>query len=486
VAKLPLHYRSAIGLGRKLARRKVDAPELLELMIDRVERHDEAINAVVVRDFDKTRVAALAAHKRLKAGEARSPIDGVPVTVKESFDWAGTASTWGSPVYANNVAATTAVAVQRLEDAGAVVFGKTNVPLMLADWQSYNAVYGTTNNPWDLARSPGGSSGGSAASLAAGFSALELGSDIGASIRNPAHYCGVFGHKPTYGIVPMRGHLLPGAFAYADISCGGPLARSAADLALALKLIAGPHGPQARQMRFRLAKPRFDRLSEARVAVMLDDPSSEVDEAVKDRITALGRFLEPRVKALSWTARPAFDTGEANELYIRLLRAATSARQSDADFAANLSRLGDLDPADRSYLALMTQANTMRHRDWLKLNNRRHELRLAWDRFFGDWDVLLCPAAASAAFPHDQKGERHERTIEVNGHRVPTTDQLFWAGFPCGFYLPSTVAPAGLTPGGLPVGVQIISAEHADLTAIRTAELIEAEYGGFLPPPGFP
>jgi amidase len=189
---------------------------------------------------------------------------------------------------------------------------------------------------------------------------------------------------------------------------------------------------------------------------------------------------------LSWTARPAFDTAEANELYIRLLRAATSARQSDADFAANLSRLGDLDPADRSYYALMTQANTMRHRDWLKLNNRRHELRLAWDRFFGDWDVLLCPAAASAAFPHDQKGERHERTIEVNGHRVPTTDQLFWAGFPCGFYLPSTVAPAGLTPGGLPVGVQIISAEHADLTAIRTAELIEAEYGGFLPPPGFP
>ena len=486
MARLPLHFRSAVDLGRKLARRRIDASELLELMIARIERHDGAINAVVVRDYARARRAARAAHKRLKAGEALSAIDGVPVTVKESFDWAGTPSTWGSPALVANVAATTAVAVQRLEDAGAVVLGKTNVPLMLADWQSYNAVYGTTNNPWDLARSPGGSSGGSAAALAAGFCALELGSDIGASIRNPAHYCGVFGHKPTYGVVPMRGHLLPGAFAYADISCAGPLARSAGDLALALKLIAGPHGPEARQMRFRLARARFDKLAQARVAVMLDDPASEVDAAVKDRIEALGRFLEPRVRALSWTARPAFDTAEANALYIRLLRAATSARQTDADLAANLARLETLDPADRSYLALMTQANTMRHRDWLKLNHRRHELRLAWDRFFDDWDVLLCPAAASAAFPHDQTGERHERTVMVNGHAVPTTDQLFWAGFPCGFYLPSTVAPAGLTDEGLPVGVQIVSAEHADLTAIRFAALIEAENGGFLPPPDFP
>jgi amidase len=485
VAKLPLHYRSAIDLGRKLARRKIDAPDLLELMIARVERHDGAINAVVARDYARARTAARAAHRRLKAGEPLSPVDGVPMTVKESFDWAGTPSTWGSPAYAGNVAKSTAVAVGRLEGAGAVVFGKTNVPLMLADWQSYNAVYGATSNPWDLSRSPGGSSGGSAAALAAGFSALELGSDIGASIRNPAHYCGVYGHKPTYGIVPMRGHLLPGAFAYADISCGGPLARSAADLALALKLIAGPHGPEARQMRFRLAKPRFGSLAQARVAIMLDDPASEVDQAVKDRIEALGRHLGPRVRALSWTARPAFDTAEANELYIRLLRAATSARQSDADVAASFDRLAALDPADRPYLALMTQANTMRHRDWLKMNNRRHEMRLLWDRFFDDWDVLICPTAASAAFPHDHHGERHERLITVNGKRVPTVDQLFWAGYSCAFYLPSTVAPIGLTAGGLPGGLQIVARQYEDFAAIRFAELLEKEYRGFVPPPMF-
>ncbi len=486
MGKRPLHYRSALELGKKLARRKIDAPDLLEAMIERVETIDQAINAVVVRDYPRARKAAEAAHKRLKAGEPLSPIDGVPITVKESFDWAGTPTTWGSPPLKDNRPATSAVTVERLEGAGAVLFGKTNVPLMLADWQSFNAIYGTTNNPWDLTRSPGGSSGGSAAALATGMSALELGSDIGASIRNPAHYCGVYGHKPTYGIVPMRGHLLPGAYAYADISCGGPLARSAEDLALALAILAGPHGPEARQMRFKLAKPRVKSLREARVAVMLDDPSSEVDQPVKDQIAALAAFLSPRVQALSFDARPAFDTAEANELYIGLLRAATSARQSDADFEANLARRGALKADDHSYFALMTRANTIHHRDWLKLNNRRHQMRLLWDAFFEDWDVLLCPAAASAAFPHDHKGERHERTIEVNGHRVPTTDQLFWAGYPGGFYLPSTVAPIGLTAGGLPVGVQIVAGEHEDLTAIRFAALLEQEYRGFEPPPGYP
>jgi amidase len=486
VTKRPLHYRSAIELGKKLARRKIDAPELLEAMTARVERIDPAINAVVVRDYPRARKAAEAAHKRLKAGEPLSPVDGVPITVKESFDWAGTPSTWGVPALKDNRPATTAVAVQRLEAAGAVLFGKTNVPLMLADWQTFNAIYGTTNNPWDLTRGPGGSSGGSAAALATGMSALELGSDIGASIRNPAHYCGVYGHKPTYGIVPMRGHLLPGAYAYADISCGGPLARSASDLALALSLLAGPHGPEERQLRFQLAKPRVKKLADARVAVMLDDPASEVDRTVQERIAVLAHYLEPRVKSLSWTARPAFDTAEANDVYVRLLRGATSGRQTDADFADNLERRAALKPDDRSYFAVMTQANTMHHREWLKLNNRRHQMRLAWDEFFRDFDVLLCPAAASAAFPHDHKGERHERTIIVNGHPVPVTDQLFWAGYPGGYYLPSTVAPIGLTPEGLPVGVQIVAAEHADLTAIRFAALIEREFCQFQPPPEYP
>ncbi len=483
-ASLPLAFRSATALSRALRTRKVSARDLLDLYWQRLERHDEPINAVIVRDIERARKAAAAADRRLERGEPLGPLDGVPMTVKESFDWQGTPSTWGSPALKDNIAAATAVTVRRLEEAGAVIFGKTNVPLMLADWQSFNAVYGTTSNPWDLTRSPGGSSGGSAAALAAGLTGLELGSDIGASIRNPAHYCGVYGHKPTYGIVPLKGQRLPGAFSYSDISVGGPLARSADDLALALKLLARPEGEVARGWSYHLAPPRAKNLKDFRVAVMLDAPESEVDGPLKDRLQALADFLGPRVKTLSMTARPAFSTAEAMEVYIGLLRAATSARQSDTDFTANKERaaaLGD----DPSYYARMMRAYTMAHRDWLTLSNRRHKMRLQWDAFFNEWDVFLCPAAASAACPHDHEGERHERTITVNGHQVPTTDQLFWAGYSCCFYLPATVAPAGLTPQGLPVGVQIVTAEHADLTSIAFAKALERDYQAFVPPPNY-
>jgi amidase len=205
---------------------------------------------------------------------------------------------------------------------------------------------------------------------------------------------------------------------------------------------------------------------------------------VQDLLAALVKFLSKQVKKLSLTARPAFTTAEAMDLYIKLLRSATSRRQSDADFALNQKRASELKPDDESYFARMTRANVLPHRAWLMANERRHQMRLLWDRFFDDWDVMICPAAASAAFPHDQKGERHDRTIAVNGRQVPTTDQLFWAGYSGGFYLPSTVAPIGLTPQGLPIGVQIIARQFADLTALRFAELIERDYYSFVPPIG--
>ena len=222
-----IYYRSALAQARLLRQRKISARELLAISAKRVEAINPKINAVVVADFELAGKAAAASDRRLKRGEPQGIFDGVPMTVKESFNWAGTPSTWGLPTLRNNVAANDAVAVRRLTDAGAVLFGKTNVPLMLADWQSFNGIYGTTNNPWDVSRAPGGSSGGSAAALATGMSALEIGSDIGASIRNPAHYCGIFGHKPTYGVVPIRGQGLPGVVTPSDISVAGPLARSA-------------------------------------------------------------------------------------------------------------------------------------------------------------------------------------------------------------------------------------------------------------------
>ncbi len=485
MAAIPIVFRSALQQARLLRARKVSATELLGLCLDQYAKHNDTLNAVVVTGIERAKKAAAAADRRLKRGKPLGPFDGVPMTAKESFDWSGTPSTWGVPRLRDNIATADAVALKRLTDAGAVIYGKTNVPLMLADWQSFNDIYGTTNNPWDVTRAPGGSSGGSAVALATGMSALEIGSDIGASIRNPAHYCGVYGHKPTWGVVPNRGHFLPGIVHPSDISVAGPLARSAGDLAAMMKLLAGSDGVEARGLRIDLPAAQQTSFKGFRVAVMLTDAESEVDQPVQDMIAKLAKFLERKVKKISMTVRPAFSSREAMDIYIALLRSATSRRQSDDEFAANAATVSGFAPDNDSYLSKMLRAYVLPHRNWLMANERRHQMRLLWEQFFEDWDVLLCPAAASAAFPHDHAGDRHERTIEVNGKRVATTDQLFWAGYSGCFLLPSTVAPLGLTPQGLPSGVQIITRQYGDFTSIRFAELLEKEYAGFVPPPGY-
>lgn len=480
-----LPFRSASELAAEIKRKSISSQELLELFVSRVEAYNPKLNAIIATVLPHARERAKAADEALARGEDWGPLHGVPMTVKESFDVVGMPTTWGVPELKDNFPQRNALAVERFENAGAIVFGKTNVPLYLADWQTFNAIYGTTNNPWNLSRAPGGSSGGSAAALAAGLTGLEAGSDIGASIRNPAHYCGVFGHKPTWGICPPRGQALPGMVAQTDISVIGPMARCADDLELGLSIMAGPDDIDAAGWQLSLSPPRRRRLSEFKVAVMLNDPCSEVDSAVQERIAAVAEFLGKKGATVSHTARPAIDTAEANRVYIALLRAATSGRQSEEMLAKNKDIAARLDPGDESYYAQMVRANVMVHRDWLIFNNRRHQMRLAWAEFFREWDVLLCPAAASAAFPHDQKGERHERTITVNGKQVPTTDQLFWAGFSGVVYLPSTVAPAGFTPEGLPVGVQIVGPQYGDMTCIALARMLEQEYQSFVPPPAF-
>jgi amidase len=407
------------------------------------------------------------------------------MTIKDAFETEGLVTTAGAPELADHVPDRDADAVARLRGAGAVIFGKTNLPLYAGDLETFNDVYGRTSNPWDRTRGVGGSSGGAAAALAAGQTAFELGSDIGGSIRNPAHYCGVFGHKPTWGIVSPQGHTVGGRVAMTDISVVGPLARGADDLAVALDVMAGADGIDGAGWQLRLPPPRRKHLREYRVAVMLSDPCSEVDAAVQDRLQALVDFLAKRRVKVSDRARPDIDTREAHRVYIQLLRSATSGRMAAAEFERNLETARTLAPGDESYFAQMTRANVLHHRDWLAANEARHRMRRKWAEFFEEWDLLLCPVTASAAFPHDHEGERHQRTIEVNGRRVPTTDQLFWAGLTCMVYLPATVAPVGLTPGGLPVGVQIAGPQYGDRTCIAFARLLEREYQGFVPPPGY-
>jgi len=258
-------FWSATKLAAALRRKSIGALELFELYAARIAKHNQALNAIIHMDLDAGRKAARAADR---AKGKKGPLHGVPMTVKESFDVAGWPSTWGMPECKGNVAKRDALAVARLKKAGAIVFGKSNVPVLLADWQSFNPIYGTTNNPWDLKRTPGGSSGGSAAALAAGLTGLEIGSDIGASIRNPAHYCGVYGLKPTWALCSPKGHALPGVVHPGDIAAIGPLARSAADLHLALDLIAGPDDVDGAGWKPALAKPKLKSFRQLPVAVM--------------------------------------------------------------------------------------------------------------------------------------------------------------------------------------------------------------------------
>ena len=481
---MDIAFWSATKLVRALHAKKIGALELLDLYAARIARHDRALNSLCVLDLDAARRRARSLDRSARrAGASRGPLAGLPMTVKESFDLAGHVTTWGLPEYRRNRAASNALAVERFLRAGANVFGKSNVPTLLADWETNNAVYGKTVNPWDRTRTPGGSSGGAAAALAAGLTGLEIGSDIGGSIRNPANYCGVYGHKPTWAICSMNGHALPGSAHPADIAAIGPLARSAADLELALAIMAGPDATDGAGWKLALPGPARKTLRGLRVAVLATHPTAETDATVQDAIGRLAQFLSRQGAKVSERALPAFDLAEAHRVFIQLLRGATSGRQTPQFMAQMLAAKDGLDASDQSYYAQMVRANTQSHADWLAASNRRHQMRLAWAEFFRDWDVLLCPNAATAAFAHSMPGERWERMITVNGRPQPATTQMWWAGISGMCYLPGTSAPIGLAPEGLPIGVQIVGPQYGDLTTIRIAQLIEREYYAFVPAP---
>ena len=319
-----LHFATATELAAKIRNREIGAVELLDHFLGRVEKYNPQLNAIIWMDEEGARARAKAADAALARGENWGPLHGLPMTIKESFNIAGSPTTWGRPDHKDNIADSNALYVDRLLGAGANIFGKTNVPINLADWQSFNEIYGTTNNPWDLKLTPGGSSGGSAAALAAGLTGLDAGSDIGASIRNPAHYCGVFGHKPTYGIVPGDGQALPGVFGDSDIAVVGPLARSAEDLALSLDIVAGPNRITATAWQLNLPAPRKTALKDFKVAVMLSDPAAEVEQSYQDCLQGVADALAKAGATVSDSARPDIDTARAFELYILLLRAAAS------------------------------------------------------------------------------------------------------------------------------------------------------------------
>lgn len=457
-----MDYATTRELVAALQAGQTSAVALLERSIERIEQLDPVFNAVVVRDFERAREAAVAADAALARGDRR-PLLGIPITVKEAFDVAGLPTTWGIPGSGQLGAADDAVVVRRLKAAGAVLVGKTNVAMQLADWQSTNPVFGTTRNPWDPARTPGGSSGGSAAALAAGYVSLEFGSDLVGSLRVPAHFCGVFAHKPTHGLVPMRGCAPPGTPALSvdpgvDLAVVGPMARSAADLALALDVIAGPDDAEVVAYRLALPPARQVALGDFRVLVLDQHPLVPTSEAVRSALQRLCDALEGAGCRIARTSPLLPDLARVASLWGQLLWAMISADMPGLE--AGIS-----------------------HRDWIHADRARTGIAHQWREFFRQWDVVLCPVSPTPAFLHDH-GEMEARRLRIDDREIAYKDQSPWSSIATLTGLPSTAMPIGLSEEGLPVGMQIIGPYLEDRTTIAFAEAVERAFGGFVAPPG--
>jgi amidase len=483
----PSPYATAGDMLRMLAERQVSARELVDSAIGRIEALDAKINAVVVRDFDRARAAADVADAALGRGEKR-PLLGLPMTVKEQYSVVGLPTTWGFKRFRDWRPDFDSLTVQRLKAAGAIILGKTNVPEGLADWQSYNDIYGTTNNPWDLGRTPGGSSGGAAAALAAGFVPLELGSDVGGSLRAPAHYCGVFSHKPSLDLIPQRGAgppETPPIPVRGDMAVSGPMARSAADLVLGLQVLAGPDEEwDGIGYKLALPPPRHDRIGEYRVLVLDQHPLCPTAESVRsavdglaDRLGGLGCHVmrgHPDLPDLARTTRNYFELLSAS-FAVDLPPEARARREAAASA---------LSPDIQSMSAAWLRGAVMSHAAWTNTSRIRVGLRARWQALFRDVDVLLCPVMPTPAFPHDHSPESTRRLM-IDGQSVVYADQIIWCAPATPVGLPATVAPIARSPEGLPIGVQIVGGYLQDLTTIAFAGHIEQAFGGFVAPPNF-
>ncbi|MFC7752579.1 amidase [Tsukamurella soli] len=479
------NLQTAERLTAALRAGEVTSVELTEDAITRIERDDTVINAICVPDFGRALAAARRADRALARGDVRQLL-GLPVTVKESYNVAGLPTTWGLKEHVDFIPDEDAVQVSRLKAAGAVVLGKTNVPVGLQDIQTFNEVYGTTNNPWDHSRTPGGSSGGSAAALACGFGALSIGSDLAGSLRTPAHFCGVYAHKPTLGLAAMRGMVAPPSPPLPveqDLAVVGPMARSARDLTILFDVMVGPD-PLTHGLAYDATLPpaRHEHLRDFRVLVLEDHPLIPTGSAVRagvnrvaDALVAGGAYIERHSPLLP-------DLAQAARLYTQLLFSGSAARFPVEKYEELRVRATRLDLDDQSLDAARLRGMALSHRDWIETNSRREPHRHSWRQLFADFDVVVCPITPTAAFGHDHDPNPLERRIDIDGVEYPYFDQLVWAGVATMPGLPASAIPAGRSPAGLPIGVQLIGPMFEDRTPLRLAELLEEAIGGFQPP----
>ena len=477
-----MDFASALQAAEAIRKKQVSSVELTQHVFKRIERYNPALNAFAYLLKEDALDRAKKADEALARQESLGVFHGVPVNVKESFAVADHPCTWGIPTFKESKAPRNSAAVDLLLGAGAVLIGATNVPVNLADWQSYNPMYGTTNNPWDLKRTPGGSSGGSSAALAAGLGYLSVGSDIGGSIRVPSHFCGIYGHKPTLDLVSLRGHQ-PGGSPIAPgfstlLAVAGPMARSANDLLAALKVLGGPEGWDARAWKWELPPARGQSLKEFRVGYVLDDPIAPpapdvrvVLEKAIENLNRAGAKMKPGWPA-GFQASALLDTYRYMLFAFEISMSPPEAQQAQKQKFEKIAG-----PAAAEALASFPY--------WQAQNLRRLGFRARWQAYFDEVDVFLSPVTFTAAFLQDQSEPQEERLIATVGGPRNYMDGLNWISTATLTGCPATVAPAGRTEAGLPVGIQIMGPYCEDATTITFADLFTREVGGFAPPPGY-
>jgi amidase len=444
---------------------EISSRELLELLIARIEKINPDLNAIITFDLEGARRLADEADAKLKDGELTGPLHGIPVTIKDALETKELRSTGGASELHNNIPSKDAAVVAAVKEAGAIVFGKTNLPRWSGDFQAFNEMFGTTVNPWDSGRVPGGSSGGAAAAVAAGLSSFEIGTDIGGSIRFPASFCGVFGHKPSWGVVPSTGYLdhEAGGTIEADINVHGPIARSAGDLEMLLKVLVRKDGPLVAAL-----APPPDDVTNLKVAAWLDDSFCPVDKKVLTVMDEAVTSLEEAGVSVDREARPDVDPEEASSLGLWLVSAAV---------------VQSIAPETLEGLEVESASAKTSHRDWLVRCAEREIVRDKWAEFFDSFDAVIMPISFVPPFPHNQDGDFGTRRLICNGEERPYADLLRWTILTGMAYLPATTPPIGFDDDGLPISFQVVGPYGGDYTTIRLAGYIAELRGGYQAPP---
>lgn len=485
-------YYSAKQLLQEMKTGNLSSRQLLDYYIKRIEQMNPQLNAVVATDFSAARTKADAADKARAKGESWGPLHGLPMTVKDTFEVVGMPCVAGAPKLKDHLPKKNAVAVENLHNAGAIIFGKTNVPLFASDIQSYNKVYGTTHNPWDNQNTPGGSSGGAAAALAAGFTALELGSDIAGSIRTPAHFCGVYGHKVTHGVISLRGHIPgpPGVLSETDLAVAGPMARSADDLQLMLDVVAGPSPLMQPGWNLKLPAAKQRKLGDFKVLFWFDDPLCPIDSRMQKAYAQLQENLHENGASVTVGAPLGMSLDSFYPTYMNLMGSVMGSSHKKIErtvmslAAPVLEKFGQRFELPKRFEHYLIGAGQS-HVDWLRMNEKRYRIRQKFSQVFDEYDVVITPVAMTTSFKHMQQQEMPLRKIVVDGVKRNYPDMFMWIAPATLMGLPATSAPIGKTDDGLPVNVQVIGAAYQDKTTIKFARLLEKSLGGFQIPPGY-